>query len=138
MRRFALLGAAVLGLATGAVACGANPVEPAASAAAYDTNPSFGKTSTTTATSTNCAAVVYPTSLCLPANRPALCAALRNGGTLYEPVVGREAKEVFEVTATGSVETAYVSRPYGFPPAILKFTITTAQIESVGMCRGVS
>jgi len=140
MRRIALLGTAVFGLVLAAAACGQSLVEPGTStAAAADLDPSFGrKGSTTPATGAICESLVYPTSLCYPASRPALCAALRSEGTFYEAVVGRPAREEFKRGEGRAVETVYIPRPYGLPPTVLTFTITDAQIESAGMCAGVA
>ena len=144
MKRLVLLGAAVLGLSTGAVACANSPVEPGSSAA-FEPSPSFGKkSSSTTTVTTNCSSLVYPSSLCSPTDllgnpgrREALCAALRYGGGFNDPVVGREASESFARTTKGAVETVVIPRPYGYPPTVLTFTLTTAQIESAGMCLDV-
>ena len=138
MRRFALLGTAVFGLAMGVAACGQSPVEPGTSTAAFEPAPSFGKKGSTTTTAPMCESLVYPTSLCYPANRPALCAALRREGTFYDAVVGRPAKEEFKTVDGRSVETVYIPRPYGLPPTIMTFTITTEQIESAALCLGVA
>lgn len=139
MRRIALLGTAVFGLAMAVAACGQSPVEPGTSTAAFDPAASFGKKgSTSTVTTPMCESLVYPTSLCYPANRPALCAALRAEGTFDHAVVGRPAKEEFKKVDGKSVETVYIPRPYGLPPTILTFTITSAQIESASLCLGVA
>jgi hypothetical protein len=139
MRRIALLGTAVFGLAMAVAACGQSPVEPGTSTAAADVTPSFGrKGSNTTVTAPMCESLVYPTSLCYPANRPALCAALRSEGTFYEAVVGRAAKQEFKRGEGKSVETVYIPRPYGLPPTVMTFTITDAQIESAALCQGVA
>ncbi len=137
MKRLALPGMAVFGLATGIAACGNSPVEPGpTTAAAFDSNPSYAKSPSPT----GCASLVYPVSLCLPTNRPALCAALRDAGEFTDPVVGRAATEVFRRNAanTGSVEKVTIPRPYGLPPTVLTFNISDAQIESAGMCLGVT
>lgn len=139
MRRIALLGTAVFGLAMAVAACGQGPVEPGTSTAAADVAPSFGKKkSPAPVTAPSCESLVYPTSLCYPANRPALCAALRGEGTFYEAVVGRPATEEFKRGDGRSVETVYIPRPYGLPPTVLTFTITDAQIESAALCGGVA
>jgi hypothetical protein len=139
MRRIALLGTAVFGLAMAVAACGQSPVEPGTSTAATAADPLFGKKgSTQPVTQPTCESLVYPTSLCYPANRPALCAALRAEGTFYEAVVGRPAKEEFKQRDGKSVETVYIPRPYGLPPTVLTFTITREQIESAGLCLGVA
>jgi hypothetical protein len=137
MKHIALLGTAVFGLVLAVAACGQSPVEPGTSTA--DVGPSFGrKGSTKPVAAPMCESLVYPTSLCYPANRPALCAALRSEGTFYEPVVGRPATQEFRQVDGKSVETVYIPRPYGLPPTILTFTITPEQIESAALCGGVA
>jgi len=139
MRRIALLGTGVFGLAMAVAACGQSPVEPGRSTAAVDAAPSFSrKGSTQPVTAPTCESLVYPTSLCYPANRPALCAALRAEGAFDHAVVGRPAKEEFKRGEGKSVETVYIPRPYGLPPTIMTFTVTDQQIESAGMCLGVA
>jgi hypothetical protein len=139
MRRIAILGSAVFGLAMAVAACGQSPVEPGTSTVAADVDPAFGRRgSTKPVAAPMCESLVYPTSLCYPANRPALCAALRSEGTFYEPVVGRAATQEFKRGDGKSVETVYIPRPYGLPPTVMTFTITDAQIESATLCLGVA
>jgi hypothetical protein len=141
MKRLALLGMAVFGLTMiGAAACGSSPVQPGESTAAIESTPSFGKkgSSSGTVSAPTCESLVYPTSLCMPSNRPALCAALRNGGEFSHTVVGRPATETFTPTTTGALETVTMPRPYGLPPTVLTFSISNAQIEGPGMCQGVT
>jgi hypothetical protein len=135
MKRLALLGMAALGLASGIAACGSSPVEPGPTIAAVE-SPLFAKKTS----SPSCENLVYPTSLCYPQNRPALCAALRNGGEFAHPVVGRPATETFARNAenTGSVETVTIPRPYGLPPSVLTFRISDSQIESASLCLRVA
>jgi len=83
MRRLALVGVAVLGLVTGAAACGSSPVQPGSPIAAADIEPSYGKRKgSPTPTVASCENLVYPYTLCASTYRPALCEALNNGGTI--------------------------------------------------------
>lgn len=133
MRCIALLGTAILGLVGGVAACGQGPVQPGATASAVEATAAAARVSTTPV----CESSVYPTSLCLPANRPTLCAALRGPGPVAVNVVvnGRSGTATFTRTVPpatgGSVEVVTIPRGYGLPPTVLTFTISDQKIAAI-------
>jgi hypothetical protein len=134
MGRTALLGSTILGLMTAIAACGQSPVQPAAVNSATEFTAGYARKSTAPPV---CESSVYPVSLCLPANRPALCAALRGPDpvTFDVVVVSRPGTATFTRTtspaAPGSVEVVTMPRGYGLPPLVLTFNITDATIASI-------
>jgi hypothetical protein len=139
MRRLALLGTAIAGLAIGIAACTESVTQPRARTAP-ELNPSF--TTTTPASDLACQNAVYPTSLCWPSKRPHLCAALRHGTppvqAMTDSVGTRPATETFAKTSTGgSRETVTIPRP-SLPkyPTILYFNISATQIGQI--CEGIA
>jgi len=152
--RLTLVGAVLIAAAIAIPACVDAPVQPGAPHKLSETGPSFSSSTTLV-----CENLVYPVSLCYPFQTPSgapgqrelLCTALRKGTgasplppPFQHPVSGKPATETFKLTyasdgktVTGSRETVTIPRPYPYPPQILYFTITRAQIESDGMCLGV-
>jgi hypothetical protein len=136
MRRIALLGSTIVALVAGVAACGQSPVQPGALTSAADAAASDAR-KRTTPTPLVCESSVYPVSLCLPANRPTLCAALRgpDAVTLNVSVASRPATATFTRTvspaAPGSVEVVTIPRGYGLPPSVLTFNIADANIASI-------
>jgi hypothetical protein len=134
MRRTALLGSTILGLGAGIAACGQSPVQPRAMTSPTESTETYARKGTTPPV---CESSVYPVSLCLPANRPALCAALRGPDpvTLDVIVVSRPGTATFTRTrapaAPGSVEVVTIPRGYGLPPSVLTFDIPDAKIASI-------
>jgi hypothetical protein len=127
------LGIAAAVLAIGIGACGDSPVQPDATIAASVSSPSFGKAKAPA----SCESLVYPSSLCEPSNRPALCAALRGPEpvTFDHPFNGSPATETFTRTAPpfppGSLEAVTIPSPYGFPPTVMKFWILDPDIAAL-------
>jgi hypothetical protein len=140
MKRLALLGAAVLGLVTGAAACGSSPVQPGSPIAAADIEASYGKKKGSTPTVASCENLVYPYTLCASTYRPALCEALNNGGTIERiPYGSRMITATFVRLAdgAGAQETAITYLPYypAYPPSSITLpVIAQAQIDSPGLC----
>lgn len=143
--RLTLLATALAAVTMVITACVEGPVQPGTGVTAAEATASF-----TESTAPVCENLVYPPSLCspydldgYPGQRAKLCSALRTGSpTFSHPVVGSPATEVFKntysgSTVTGSRETVTIPRPKPYPPRVLYFTITTAQIEQPGMCAGV-
>lgn len=134
MRRTALLGSTILGLVAGIAACGQSPVQPGAITSASESTVGYARKSTTPPV---CESSVYPVSLCLPANRPALCAALRGPDTVTFDVVvvAQPGTATFtrstSPAAPGSVEVVTIPRGYGLPPSVLTFNITDAKIAAI-------
>jgi hypothetical protein len=132
--RLALLGTAIFGLAAGVAACGQSPVQPGATTAASEANPTNARLKKTAPV---CESSVYPTSLCLPANRPALCAALLGPDpvTFDVYVSSRPATATFTrytlPTGSGSSEVLTIPRGYGLPPTVLSFTIGDDKIAAI-------
>lgn len=134
MRRIALLGTAFLGLVGGIAACGQSPVQPGANASTVAATPTDARRP---ATPPVCESSIYPTSLCLPANRPALCTALRGPDpvTFDVAIVGRPGTATFRRSvppaAAGSIELVTIPRGYGLPPTVLTFNIGDATIAEI-------
>ena len=139
MRRLALLGATCIALATAAAACGDTPLQPR-DLAGSRLAPSFA----TSSTSLVCENAIYPTSLCWPydlqgvyGRRALLCSALRTGSPIfYDPVVGSKATEVFTpitsgTAAGGANEVVTIPRPYPYPPRVLTFYVSKAQLNEI-------